>query len=46
MDKRLVQQPIIALIPTTIQVNISLPTHVPSSYAHQPLDEGQHGDSP
>jgi hypothetical protein len=40
-DNKLVQQQVIVLIPTTIQVNISLPIHVPKGFAHRPLDGGQ-----
>jgi hypothetical protein len=33
-------------MPTTVQVIISSPTHVPKGSDHQPLDGGQPGNSP
>ncbi len=33
-------------MPTIVQVITSLPTFVPKSSTHQPLDGGQFGDSP
>jgi len=44
-DIQLVQQPVIAPIPTIIQVTTSLLSYVPRGSAHQPLDGGQPGDS-
>jgi hypothetical protein len=40
-DKKIVQQQVTVLISTTIQVNTSLPSHVPKGYAHRPSDGGQ-----
>jgi hypothetical protein len=40
MDRRPVQQLIIAPIPTTIQVNISLPIYVPKGFIQQPPNGG------
>jgi hypothetical protein len=45
-DKQSVQQPIIASMPTTIHVTISLTTHIPKGSYHKPPDERQPGDSP
>jgi len=45
-DRQPIQQLIIALVPTTIQVTTNLPTYVPKGFTHQPLDGGQPGDSP
>jgi hypothetical protein len=40
-----VQHLVIASIPTIVQINISLPIHVPKIFVHQPSDGGQLGDS-
>jgi hypothetical protein len=45
-DKQPIQQPVIALILTIIQVTTNLPTYVPKGFTHQPLDGGQPRDSP
>jgi hypothetical protein len=38
-DIQHVQQPIIALMPTTIHVTTNLPTYVPKHFDHQPSNE-------
>ncbi len=45
-DRQLIQQPVITSMPTTIQVTISLPTHIPIGSNHQPLDGRQLGGNP
>jgi hypothetical protein len=45
-DRQLVQKPIIALVPTTVHVTISLTIHIPKGFDHQPSNGGQPGDSP
>ncbi len=45
-DKQLVQQPIIALVPTNVQVTTNLPIYVCRWFDHQPLHGGQPRDSP
>ncbi len=45
-DKQHVQQPVTALVPTTIYVTISLLTHIPRRFDHQPSDGRQLIDSP
>jgi hypothetical protein len=37
---------VIAPIPTIVQVNTNLPTHVPKGYIHQPPNGRQPKDSP
>jgi hypothetical protein len=44
-DKQPIQQPIIALVPTTVQITTSLPIHIPKGSDHQPSDGGQPTDS-
>jgi hypothetical protein len=44
-DKQHVQQLVTTLMPTIVQVTISLPTHIPKGYNHQPPNGGQLGDS-
>jgi len=43
-DRQPIQQLVITLVPTIVQVTTSLPTYVPKGFVHQPLDEGQLGD--
>jgi hypothetical protein len=45
-DKQPIQQLVTVLVPTTIQVTTSLPTHIPRGCDHQPLDGEQPRDSP
>jgi hypothetical protein len=44
-DRIHVQQLVIIPTPTTILTNVSSPTYVPKGFDHQPLDEGQLGNS-
>ncbi len=44
-ERQLVQQLVIAPIPTIVQVTTNLLTYVPRGSAHQPLDGGQLGNS-
>ncbi len=44
-DTQIVQQPVITLVPTILQVSINLPTYVPIRFNHQPLDGRQPRDS-
>jgi hypothetical protein len=46
MDRRPIQQLVIASVQTTIQVNTNLPTYVLKSSTHQPSNEKQPRDSP
>jgi hypothetical protein len=45
-DRQHVQQFVITLVPTTIQVNTNLLTYVLGGFTHQPLDGGQLEHSP
>jgi hypothetical protein len=45
-DRQHVQQLVITLMPTIVQVTTSLPTYVPKCYDHQRTDGGQLGNSP
>ncbi len=45
-EKQIVQQLVIASMPTTVQVTTSLTTHIPRGSDHQTLNGGQLGDSP
>ncbi len=44
-DFQVIQQHVIAPVPTTTHVNTNLPTYVSKGCTPQPLDGGQHGDS-
>ncbi len=45
-DRGIICEQVIALIPTTVHVNINLPTQVLRGFAHQTSNGGQLGDSP